>query len=80
MKRKVRLTLPQWVMLQELAEPMRSPHQDAWYFTHSKKRTLRVLAGLGLAEHVESDQFRIGYKLTDAGKLAAQGADIERKP
>lgn len=65
-----RLTAAQLRILLELAEP-NSNEDGTWYFPHKNLRTLRSLTELTLAEHVESDVWKVGYRLTTLGRTLA---------
>lgn len=62
-----KLSPAMWRLLGELAEP-NSNHDGAWYFPMKNERTLKKLAELGFARHIESDMRRCGYAITGAGR------------
>lgn len=63
------LTVAQRRVFHELAESNRNA-DGAWFFPHKNLRTLQALERAGLAEHVESDMNRFGYKLSNLGRIA----------
>jgi hypothetical protein len=67
------LTAAQWRLLVELDEPTTNP-EECWYFPQKNLRTLQSLASFGLAQAVESDLRRYGYRITESGKMQLHAA------
>jgi hypothetical protein len=76
-EKRVRLSVAQLVLLDELAESNGNP-DGAWYFPHGKARTLAILAVHGFAKQIEWNAHKVGYSITDAG-LRWLGLTTRRK-
>jgi hypothetical protein len=53
--------------------------QEAWYFSHSKERSLKILAELGLAKFIDSSKWKVGYAITKDGRAVARGESLLAK-
>jgi hypothetical protein len=73
-----RVSLAQWVVLSELAEPNKD---NEWSVPNRWLRSLRILSGLGLASEVDAGSrgFRPVWRITEAGKAYLREVPARRK-